>query len=195
MDTAIDLNMSFDFGMDQFNTMVLRNLINLLYSKSDLINRATGSSFHVQKTLVQMLSLGLSEDSIPAFIQTLYAHDAVYGPGLSGLEFTTETVRITGFASAPDVESLKAYGQLAVLMVRMACSSHWIQARQCEPVNDRYAFRVWLCSLGMNGPTFKRSRTILLSRLQGDMAFRNPMDARRSRSKHISAAMEEVTSA
>ena len=50
------------------------------------------------------------------FLQVLVAHDAVYGAGLAGIEITPQFIRISGFGEAPDIRTLKAYGQLAVLM-------------------------------------------------------------------------------
>ena len=90
-------------------------------------------------------------------IQVLVAHDTVYGAGLSGIEITPQHVRISGFGEAPDVRTLKAYGQLAVLMATRSRELRYVYARHFTVTNELFTFRAWLVTLGMNGREFKET--------------------------------------
>ena len=116
MENTIDLNMSFDFDAAQFDGASLRNLVHMIYSREHLLNKATGGSFNVAPTLINLLATCIELETVEDFLQVLVAHDAVYGQALHGIEITSQHVRINGFGEAPDVRTLKAYGQLAVLM-------------------------------------------------------------------------------
>ena len=152
-----NMNMHFDFEMNQFDGRVLHNLTNLLFSYGELINHATGSCFQVQKTLVRLLAQQSAEDSAETFLQTLCAHDAVYGSGIIGVEFSADRVRITGFPQASDMATLKAFGQLAVLIVKYCHECTRVIARQREITNERFSMRGLLVALGMKGQHSKRA--------------------------------------
>ena len=188
-----NMNMHFDFEMNQFDGRVLHNLTNLLFSYGELINHATGSCFQVQKTLIRLLAQQSVEDSAETFLQTLCAHDAVYGAGIIGVEFSAERVRITGFPQASDMATLKAFGQLAVLIVKYCRECTRVIARQREITNERFSMRGLLVALGMNGPAFKESRSILLRHLQGNSSYCSQASAERAAEKYrLSRASREV---
>lgn len=174
MENTIDLNMSFDFDTGQFDGASLRNLVHMIYSRDALLNKATGGSFNVAPTLITLLATCVELETVEDFIQLLTAHDAVYGPGLYGIEITPQHVRISGFGEAPDVRTLKAYGQLAVLMATRSRELRYVYARHIPVTNEPFTFRAWLVTLGMNGADFKETREILMARLDGCMGYRTP---------------------
>ena len=193
MENTIDLNMSFDFDTGQFDGASLRNLIHMIYSREALLNKSTGGCFHVAPTLIQLLSTCVELDTVEDFLQVLVAHDAVYGQALHGIEITLQHVRISGFGEAPDVCTLKAYGQLAVLMATRSRELRYVYARHIPVTNELFTFRAWLVTLGMNGADFKETREILMARLDGCMGYRTPQtrEKARERAKMLRARKEK----
>ena len=149
MENTIDLNMSFDFDAAQFDGASLRNLVHMIYSREALLNKSTGGCFHVAPTLINLLSTCVELDTMEDFLQVLVAHDAVYGAGLTGIEITQQVVRISGFGEAPDIRTLKAYGQLAVLMATRSRELRYVYARHIPVTNELFTFRAWLVTLGI----------------------------------------------
>ena len=193
MENTIDLNMSFDFDTSQFDGASLRNLVHMIYSREYLLNKSTGGCFHVAPTLINLLSTCVELDTVEDFLQVLVAHDAVYGPALSGIEITPQHVRISGFGEAPDVRTLKAYGQLAVLMATRSRELRYVYARHIPVTNELFTFRAWLVTLGMNGADFKETREILMARLDGCMGYRTPQTREKAleRAKILRARKEK----
>ena len=193
MENTIDLNMSFDFDTGQFDGAGLRNLVHMIYSREHLLNKATGGSFNVAPTLINLISTCVELETVEDFIQVLVAHDAVYGQALHGIEITSQHVRINGFGEAPDVRTLKAYGQLAVLMATRSRELRYVYARHIPVTNELFTFRAWLVTLGMNGADFKETREILMARLDGCMGYRTPQtrEKARERAKLLRARKEK----
>ena len=69
--------------------------------------------------------------------------------------------------------------KLAAAMNSMAMTQKRVQAKDVDDSNEKYAFRVWLIRLGMNGAEYKEDRKRLMANLSGHSAFRN--DAERER--------------
>ena len=193
MENTIDLNMSFDFDTSQFDGPSLRNLVHMIYSREHLLNKATSGSFNVAPTFINLLATCIELDTVEDFLQVLVAHDAVYGPGLQGIEITPQHVRISGFGEAPDVRTLKAYGQLAVLMATRSRELRYVYARHIPVTNELFTFRAWLVTLGMNGADFKETREILMARLDGCMGYRTPQTREKAleRAKILRARKEK----
>ena len=193
MENAIDLNMAFDFDASPFDGATLRNLVHMIYAREHLLNKSTGGCFNVAPTLINLLATCVELDTVEDFLQVLVAHDAVYGPALSGIEITPQHVRISGFGEAPDVRTLKAYGQLAVLMVTRSRELRYVYARHFSVTNELFTFRAWLVTLGMNGADFKETREILMARLDGCMGYRTPQSKEKAleRAKLLRARKEK----
>ena len=64
-------------------------------------------------------------------------------------------------------------------MNSMAMTQKRVQAKDVDDSNEKYAFRVWLIRLGLNGAEYKEDRKRLMANLSGHSAFRN--DAERER--------------
>ena len=58
-----------------------------------------------------------------------------------------------------------------------------IQAKAVSADNEKYAMRIWLLRLGMNGPEYKDERRILMKNLSGHCAFRTEEDKERWQQK------------
>ena len=49
--------------------------------------------------------------------------------------------------------------------------------------NEKYAMRIWLVRIGMDGEEFKQTRKILMEKLTGHSAFRTPAEAEKAKAK------------
>lgn len=181
--SEIPLDMVFEFPISQHNGVTLRNLINLIYSRGELISKATGGTFQVQEELVETLKDDSCTYTVANFLHAVGEFESQNGKAIEGLTLDTEKVYFTGFPTARDVEHLTAYGHLAILMNQQAISQKRIQAKDVNDTNEKYALRTWLLRLGMNGPDFKQTRKILMENLSGHTAFRTSADAEKFRKK------------
>lgn len=175
----VPLDLELSFLVSQHNGVTLRNLVNLLYSRGNLIGKATGGHFHVEEGLVDKLKEDTCTLATMNFISAVNGYEAEHGAALEGLKITTEKVIFTGFPTAPDHEHLTAFAQLAVLMNQQAISQKRIQAKNVNDENEKYALRTWLIRLGMNGSDFKATRKILMENLSGHAAFRTDEEAQK----------------
>lgn len=175
----VPLDLELSFPVSQHNGVTLRNLVNLLYSRGNLIGKATGGHFHVEEGLVDKLKDDTCTLATMNFISAVNGYEAEHGAALEGLKITTEKVIFTGFPTAPDHEHLTAFAQLAVLMNQQAISQKRIQAKNVNDENEKYALRTWLIRLGMNGSDFKATRKILMENLSGHAAFRTDEEAQK----------------
>ena len=145
----------------------LRRLVNLIYSRGPLLSKSTGGQFSVDKDLITALDDAGVITSATDFISMVKEQG-----GLTGLSFEGDKVSFTGFPLTEDADRNKAFQQIACLMNKHALEQKRIQAKVVNDDNERYAFRIWLLRIGMNGDEFKTSRKILMENLSGHTAFR-----------------------
>lgn len=176
---AIPLDTDFSFPISQHNGVSLRNLVNLIYSRGELISKATDGIFLADKGLVDALKDDSCTYAVANFIHAVKEYEEQHGASLEGLTITDEKVTFTGFPTAPDYDHLTAFGHLAILMNQQAVSQKRIQAKEVNDSNEKYALRTWLLRLGMNGPDFKQTRKILMENLSGHAAFRTDEEAQK----------------
>lgn len=179
----IDLAMNFDLPMGKHTGVSLRNLLNLIYTRGELIRKATGGAFRVDEGLIDALKDDSCTYSVTNFLHMVRDYEEQHGPALEGLTLTEDTVSFTGFPRAADIEHLTAYGHLAVLMNEQAITQKRIQAKGVDDTNERYAMRIWFLRLGMNGDQFKQTRKLLMENLSGHTAFRTSDQAERAKEK------------
>lgn len=104
--------------------------------------------------------------------------------GMEGLQITEEQISFTGFPVPADQAHADAFCQLAAMMNDMALSQKRIQAKEVNTDNEKYAFRIWLLRLGMNGDAYKSTRKVLMQNLGGHTAFRTPEEAEKAKAKN-----------
>lgn len=90
------------------------------------------------------------------------------------MEITDDTVRFPWFTDGTDPDAVKAYTHFVAALCEMARGQKRVTAKEKETDNDKYAFRCFLLRLGFIGSEFKDERKILLSRLTGSSAFKQP---------------------
>ena len=182
-DGSVDMGMNFPIPIGQHTGSSLRNLVNLIYSRGALISRATGGHFSADEELVEALKDDTCTYTKANFLAMLTDYEAQHGEALHGLKITENEVIFTGFGRAADMDTLTAYGQLAVLMNDQALTQKRIQAKHVNDANEKYAMRIWLIRIGMGGAEFKKTRAILMKPLGGHTAFRTPEEAQKAKEK------------
>ena len=100
------------------------------------------------------------------------------GGGLTGLTFDEDEWRVVfdGFPASLDPAHIKAFTNLSTAMNKMAQKQKRIQAKTVNDSNEKYALRIWLVRLDMNGDEHKEDRKILMENLTGHTAFRTEAD-------------------
>ena len=182
-DGIVDMGMNFPIPIGQHTGTSLRNLVNLIYSRGALISRATGGHFSADEELVEVLKDDTCTYTKANFLAMLTDYEAQHGEALHGLKITENEVIFTGFGRAAYMDTLTAYGQLAVLMNDQALTQKRIQAKHVNDANEKYAMRIWLIRIGMGGAEFKKTRAILMKPLGGHTAFRTPEEAQKAKEK------------
>lgn len=173
---AAAMDMDFTIPIGRHGGTSLRNLVHLIYSRGDMIGRATGGTFGADEGLVEALRDDACTYTRANFLAALADYEAHHGEALRGVRITGEAVSFTGFGRAEDMESLVAYGRLAVLMNEQALSQKRIRAKRTDCANEKYAMRSWLNCIGMSGAAFKGTRAVLMRKLSGHAAIRIPKD-------------------
>lgn len=161
------------------NGATLRNLINLVFTRADLLNKALGTSFRVEEGLTDFLRDADGMITAEDFRRAVTDYEDEHGKAISGL--IIEPDKIT-FSSLPGTENqtiIKAFTTICSLMNKQALTQNRIQAKTVNDENEKYAMRIWLVRLGMNGPEYKEERNFLMENLTGNCAFRT--DAERQR--------------
>ena len=97
--------------------------------------------------------------------------------GIDNVEFikTQESVIFT-WLQGKDVEEDKvlAYTKFISAICEMTMKQQRISAKEKEVTNEKYAFRCFLLRLGFIGEEYKKDRKILLEKLDGCSAFKEP---------------------
>ena len=140
----------------------LRNLVSLVYSRGQLLSKATGGNF------------GCTLDQVNALKDCLTIFDAVarITDILTALTISDEKIIFT-FPATDDAEKIKAFTQLVTQMNKAAKAQKRVMAKVTDAANEKYIFRIWLLALGMGGDEFKTARRVLLQPLTGSAAFKD----------------------
>lgn len=95
--------------------------------------------------------------------------------GTDNLDYIVEEDKVTfpWFVLNNDYEEFQAYQQLIVALIEKAKTSKRISPIEKETDNEKFTFRIFLISLGMNGDEFKKARKILMKNLSGNSAYKN----------------------
>lgn len=149
----------------------LRNLVNMLYSKQHLIQKAF-------ETTEPLMDETFPEDLGEKVTSTIEDFKKALGelgleriPGVD-FDFEKETFTIKLAAQNLDSEKIAAFQDLAAFINQNAKKQKRATFKRAQDDNPKYAFRTWLIRLGMNGPEYKITRKVLLQNLEGSGAFR-----------------------
>ena len=169
---------SISFTLSRHTPSSLINLICMIHSRGPLLSKATGGTFSASKALTDDL-LGhaafITVKDVLAFLQERENLAAE----LQGLAFDDEKITFDGFGTAEDPEHLQTFMKLAAAMNKMATTQKRVQAKSVDDSNEKYALRIWLIRLGLNGDEFKEDRKRLMANLTGHTAFRSEEEKER----------------
>ena len=177
-------------GAERFTPKTLRNLVNVFYSKEDLIYRALRINpgrehRYCRKTNERFLKeLNKKRPATMAKFADLWYMEAPCGRNMHynssryhGLNlhatFTKGTVEFRLFNGTLHAGEIKAYIQFCLAMTHQALTQKKASARKTETDNEKYAFRCWMLRLGLIGDEFKTCRHHLLKNLTGNAAWRH----------------------
>ena len=111
-----------------------------------------------------------------SLLQAIGDFEAEHGKAIDGLTFTPEGITFASLPETTDAEKLRTFTILAGMMNKQALDQKRIQAKAVNEENEKYALRIWLTRLGMNGAEFKEARKVLMANLTGHCAFRTPAE-------------------
>ena len=157
----------------------LRNLINLVYTRAGLLNKALGTGFRVDEKLIEALKDDACTLTTESLLQAIRDFEAEHGKAINGLTFTPDGITFSSLPGTTDAEKLQTFTILAGMMNKQALEQKRIQAKAVKEENEKYALRIWLTRLGMNGAEYKSTRKILMANLSGHSAFRTEADKER----------------
>lgn len=177
------LDLALSFPMGEHTGVSLRNLVNMVYSRGPLLSKASGGNFRVEKGLAERLRDDACTATVQTFLKALADYMEAHG-GMEGLQITEQQISFTGFPVPADQPHADAFLQLAAMMNAMALSQKRIQAKEVSTDNEKYAFRIWLLRLGMNGDAYKSTRKVMMENLGGHAAFRTPEEAEKAKAKN-----------
>lgn len=156
--------------------MSLRNLINLLYTRAPLVNKALGTAFRVDERLVNVLRDDANVLTMERFFETVTNVENAIGKAVDGLIFAADRLTFSTLPETSDTATLRCFATLCAMMNKQAITQQRIQAKEITAENEKYAMCIWLLRLGMNGPEYKEERRILMENLSGHAAFRTEED-------------------
>ena len=175
-------------GKDAHNAKTLRNLINIVYSKEDLIFEAFGVNYNRKisycKPVEQNLVHGINRIK-PNDLETLgniwydgthssghYNSTRYHGLNLHNVWYAS-TVEFRYFNATLHAGKIKSYIQFCLAVSAQAICQKSSKASKSQTENAKYSFRCWLLRLGMIGPEFATARLHLMKNLEGDSSFRS----------------------
>ena len=170
------INLTIEVPMKHHNGATLRNLINLIYTRAGLLNKALGTGFRVDEELIEALKDDACTLTTESLLQAIRDFEAEHGKAIDGLTFTPEGITFSSLPETTDAEKLRTFTILAGMMNKQALDQKRIQAKAVNEENEKYALRIWLTRLGMNGSEFKEARKVLMANLTGHCAFRTPAE-------------------
>lgn len=157
--------------MEGHTGITLRNLINMIYSKQELIIKSLGIS---EDIINEGFVKGINEAKIQTSEEFKREADNIGKDNCKGIEFDFENKKISFkfINKEADAEKIKAYTQFIELLDKSAKELKHASAKVSVTDNPRFTFRVFLIRLGMVGNEYKTARKILLKNLEGNAAFR-----------------------
>lgn len=175
-------------GAENHTAKTLRNLVNIMASKQDMIYKALQivpireryckkleanviEKFNSQKPDTKEKIADIWYDGYGSSRNSHYNGSRYHGLNLHAV-FTKGTVEFRLFNSTTHAGKLKAYIQFCLAVNNQALTQRSASPRITVSGNERYTFRTWLLRLGLIGDEFKTARKHLLANLDGDIAWR-----------------------
>ena len=176
-------------GAERFTPQTLRNIVNIIASKEDILYRALqidpARMQYCKKTNTELIRTinkkkpqTMTELKRIWYVEDPYGTDHHYNQtryhGLNlHATFTKGTVEFRLFNSTLHAGEIKAYIQFCLAVTNQALTQSKASAKRTVTDNEKYAFRCWMLRLGLSGDEFKTCRHHFLKNLEGNSAFRH----------------------
>jgi hypothetical protein len=176
-----------------FEAYQLRNLVNIIASKEDMVYRALQvdsqrESRYCKKIDSEFLEkLNRQKPNTISELQNLWYngrdgshqhyHDSRYHCLNLHSVFQKGTIEFRAFNGSIHAGKLKAYIQFCMAITAQAYNQRSASPIKTVSENEKYTFRVWLLRLGLIGDDFKTARKHLLDHLEGNIAWKSPGQA------------------
>lgn len=195
----VPLDLELSFLVSQHNGVTLRNLVNLLYSRGNLIGKATGGHFHVEEGLVDKLKFleGVNrkkprtmEELEDLWYQTQNAdgnrythynssryrvcnlHSFFHGHHTIEFRLFQFDCPHDGKQNGMHAGQVKSFIQLCLAINQLAKMVRTASPKPQQTENEKYAMRCWMLRLGFIGDEFKTAREYYLNNMEGNSAWR-----------------------
>ena len=175
-------------GAERQTAKTLRNLVNIMTSKEDLLFKALGVTASragrwCKKNETRFVeSMNSSKPQTTADIERLWYNgssrrqyhydDSRYRALNLHSLWQGKGIEFRCFNGTTHAGKIKTYIQLCLAICNQALTQNAASYRKTQTSNDKYTFRTWLLRLGMIGDEFETARKFLLENLSGDTAFR-----------------------
>lgn len=172
-----------------FDAASMKNLINIMASKEDLIYKAlqvqVEREYYCQKADPRFIDeinrvKPRSRDAVMGIWNGDYHsphQDRYHCLNLASIsEHGTMEFRLFN-SEIQHAGKIKAYIQLCLAVTAQALSQKGASRIKTQTSNEKYTFRTWLLRLGMIGDEFKTARQHLLEHLDGCIAWKDPAQA------------------
>ncbi|MEY8762489.1 MULTISPECIES: virulence-related protein [Clostridium] len=156
------------FSMAGHTGITLRNLINMISSKQTLIKKALAIETDiVTGEFVEGIN-NIRIVSIEDFKTAVLEIGAEKCPGIS-FDFEKKTLE---FKFIKGIEDAEIADQFVEALNESSKKFKHSSPKERQTDNEKYTFRTWLLRLGFIGDRYKEARNQLLSKLDGNSAFR-----------------------
>ena len=186
----------------------LRNLVNIMVSKEDLLYKALAVDVAREDHYFQKTDLSFLEElnrkkpkSIENFERMWYHGDSrrfdhydetrYHALNLHSV-FSKGTIEFRLFNGTMHAGKVKTYIQLSLAISHQALVQKGASHSRTKSTNEKYTFRTWLLRLGMIGEEFQTARKFLLENLEGNIAWKDPVQAERQKERLAAKRMEEA---
>lgn len=165
---ADETTLKVELPMAGMTADAIKNLLYMIHSKQYLLKKAIrADTIKVTDKLVERMQ---SEETTD--LETVLRIIGEEQP--LGIAFSEDRISFTGLPF--DAQRVKAYAELAALMVKGAKEAKRVNPKETIEENEKYYMRIWLVRLGMDGKDAKETRRVLLENLKGHTAFRTESD-------------------
>ncbi len=186
----------------------LRNIVNIMAAKEDLLYKTLQVDVKRERYCKKVDTRFLDEMNFkrPSSMDQLetiwyngsscrrfhYDNSRYHGLNLHSV-FYKGTIEFRLFNSTLHAGEVKSYIQLCLAISHQALVQKGASRTKTQSTNEKYTFRTWLLRLGLIGDEFKTARHHLLKNLDGNIAWRDPAQAKAQKERMASRHLAEET--
>lgn len=190
------------------NVKTLRNIVNIMAAKENLLYKALKVNiereYYCQKADTRFLdSMNNRKPKTMDELERIwyngrngrndhYDRSRYHALNLHSV-FYKGTIEFRLFNSTLHAGEVKSYIQLCLAISHQALVQKGASRIRTQSPNEKYTFRTWLLRLGLIGDEFKTARLHLLKNLDGNIAWRDPVQAEAQKERFAAKRAEEET--